>query len=780
MSLPANGAARAAWARLLAALGPIGVLGGAAAVGWTAPQAEQVVAMDAAVDRVQPDVVVVGNSLARLGVDVDALAEAVPGVARGLSLTMDGSGPATWEAVLARRVWARGAAPTLVVVPTLLSEATRASGDDAWDRDALALHTDDGFHAGRRRVRAAVDAPGRALAGWILAAWHPAAGADEVDAAVRRVLGEGLTIDAGGARWALPAVPGAAPAGGGDRDALRRVVAAARDEGAAVLVVWLPVRAHATERPVDVDAAHALTAALADASGVGVLDLSDLVLPAEAFVDDRHLAPQGQEVVTGRIGAYLRSHGGDARPAVFRFPPGRPPLVGVTLTRSGAPPPAPQAQREPLRDCCVLLRVPALAPMSHAGLLARGLTPVSPLRAWGPDGMLDPLGVGAEDRCDGTSRHAADAVVACLDGADGDALRLGWDPAPTTVVGGASAVWALPGTTLTWTLPAVTGTPEVVGSVVEVVPGRSASAAGGPPSLEAGAGPFAVARHGHRFAVHGALGDPTSGRVTWTTPADGAYAQLEALGLRWPDGAEQWFVGHAAGAAPRELALLDPDVGARVERPGPDVPVTLDGPAQPQPTPGLVLLPSRAVGSLSDRARLGRDPGAACNPVRVDGPDGPLGGPNADLSALHAGRSGYLLVPDGVLVGQGDGALTVVRTADLPRPHCRGVAWVHAGGASWTATVPGSRLVAGAASLFVRGAAFGVDGTVDVDVRVDDDVVAHHVVTAAALAAGVVLPLDPMVGPGDGEVTVALASPRPADLSVLLDAVTLREAGAGD
>ena len=315
----------------------------------------------------RPDVVVLGNSAARFGIDPDGLADAL-----GLdvvALTRPASGAATWTALLRHAVRDVGATPDLVVV----ASPTRA---------ALA---DRVTEAGARRDLAALLGPGDADLATALgdAAWDRIA---PDGATALRVTTLGALARWGA--WALDGAPGldpvdAWPAAADPEDghlpALRDAIHALGARWVLVLMPIAPARRARLDPPEE---AHRLIAWARDA-GAGVVDLRDLPLPAAAWRDAAHLGPAGRDAVTDALSDALRGavdH--DTLPAPAPRQPAR--AIGTT----GWPDPPAGVADGP----CVRLDDVAWRSLSPWALARAGLPIGPPVIAVDAEGTLPWIG----------------------------------------------------------------------------------------------------------------------------------------------------------------------------------------------------------------------------------------------------------------------------------------------------------------------------------------------------------------------------------------------------
>ncbi|MCB9679879.1 MAG: hypothetical protein H6733_00280 [Alphaproteobacteria bacterium] len=756
-----------------------------------------------------PRVVVLGNSIARVSLVAPQLSEAL-GLDGGVAkLTIDGSNSAHWYTILEHSVYEAGYAPDLVLIPNLPAYAL----DPVPHSPIVQVRLDELLQPGDALVRAKVrggspvpwwterltarrlDVRAFVLDGLKAASVDLVFGGDgddvrsrglaTADPALERVFGADGAVDMDLHAAAMPIVEVRGEAST-DRpitlagSLIPDLVQLAAAHGSRVLFVRMPVLPDPeilAREPAD--AVADLVDLLNDAPNGGYLDLSGLPVPATAFNDTVHLNDLGIRAFMDALVAYVDEVDvlGDTP-----FPRARPPLVPLQVGRTGTPPPLDAPEVRPWGGdglgCCSLAVAPALDGLDQRALLGRGLVAVSPVRVSVDGTPLRPVDALADhgDGCQGTSRHPRRALEVCPTRPIGDgAVQLSLDPGlPVTLDGtGHPSWWVYPHTAVTLTLPALEADGVLRAAWVH-------TAGDGATSLTVDDVAADVDVRDLRRVATATV--PAGRPVTVALSSDGPFALLQALGVE-TDGQLQMVVGSAAGLRGLPLRLT---TGAKrdehVDVVGPALPAVADGPLQAIAS-GLVLWPSTALGAMGDRARTGRQPGRACNPVDVLEDGAPLPGPNTSLRDLQQGTAGYLLEPRGVLFRSSDGTdpltngrtYTVRRTDDLPTPRCEGQHWVHPGG-TLTATHDAVGVLTGGADVLeLLATTWGPDAEVHVTVSADGAPLLDVDVDTTALSGGLLrVPLQRHLPASTSAVVFTLTVPDDGP-SLLLDGANLVE-----
>ncbi|GDX80370.1 hypothetical protein LBMAG42_21810 [Deltaproteobacteria bacterium] len=410
----------------LALLGPsltIGVF-----VAWITQPADTtttpaVSAMDAALAEAQPDFVSVGPSVAGRDIDFKALARRL-GLEQGAALTMDGSGPAHWYAMLKYRLFDAGYRPKLVLIVAPLKTTLRAGLLNTKEVATLVQHFEApdavlgakalGYahspvveRVMQRRAglsRSVLDPVRGAIVGLIFAPNHsPDGGLAVQTEAATSVFREG-SGQLGAAR-VLPGVEEEQPDGATDAGGLAGILPDLLDliraSGARAVVVRVPLSEHVRSYDQLTAAEERAAIVTINAHGAGYLDLRESSTSNSDFGDPFHLNRVGRARFTEALGGELERIGalGDLPIAAAKLP-----LV-ASLTREGAPPPLPSAE---LEDACHG-RVPWPDP-GFAALAALGLLDPAPLDL-SEDGALLSRGRAADAGCNGVWTARPDALA---------------------------------------------------------------------------------------------------------------------------------------------------------------------------------------------------------------------------------------------------------------------------------------------------------------------------------------------------------------------------------
>ncbi len=688
--------------------------------------------MDAAVDAADPEIVIVGNSIARVSLDEERLATALGVPGRAVRLSVDGFTSAGWYALLKHRVYGRGHQPKLVIIPNtpwfaLLSEPTAplsrarlaeqltpddgevlaklGRGGGSWWMERALRHRQALKDAILGEVKEAAlapfaedDAEGEAL----LASVFEREGA--VDFALHRAAMPIVEVDAAAAATPKPSL---------QTSMMAELVALVTSNGGKVLFINVPLAPGALLSLGDVDAERDLVGLFNDAPGSGYLDMTGLSVPPSAFSDPLHLNSYGRGLLTDAVIAWWSELGEGLDVA---FPEALAPLVPLAVARVGTPDPLPTIDLLPAAatdpPCCRRLAAPDLAGVADDALQRLAVHAVSPLVALA-DGV--PLAGGANHTqrqagCSGVSAHRSGILFACPSTVTENlSAQLATD-VPMRVENHPRPVWwVYPGTTLQITLPAAPVPTQAHAVWVRVAgEGSAAWAVDGVPQE-------AVDR-GRRSS--GTVALPANREVTlsWTVPSGGAWSLVQALAVE-QEGQLRAVAGTVQELAPGPLPMLAVK-GDVVKTRRDEVPnvVEPDGELKTGPVEGVALWPSKLVGSTTDHARLGRFAGATCTPIEVREDGVPLALPNLVLAELKQKTpGGWLGRSDGLLLVGSDGsdprtngrAYTVHWIADIPGRRCQDAEWVHPGGRLVLTHTAPAALLGGARGLEVRMQAFG-------------------------------------------------------------------------
>ncbi len=693
---------------------------------------EKVRAMDVAVDAADPEIVIVGNSIARVSLDEERLAAALGVPGRMVRLSVDGFTSAGWYTLLKHRVYGRGHRPKLVIIPNtpwfaLLSEpnaplsrarlaeqltpddgevlAKLGRGGGSWWMERALRHRQELKDAILSEVKhaalapfAADDAEGEAL----LASVFEREGA--VDFALHRAAMPIVEVDAAAASTPKPSL---------QTSMMAELVELVTSNGGRVLFINVPLAPGALLSLGDVDAERDLVGLFNDAPGSGYLDMTGLSVPPSAFSDPLHLNSFGRGLLTDAVIAWWSELGEGLD---VEFPEALAPLVPVAVARVGTPDALPSIDLLPAAatdpPCCRRLTAPDLAGLADDALLRLGVHAVSPIVAVA-DGARLAGGANYAQRqagCSGVSAHRAGILFACPSTETENLSAQLATEVPLRVENHPRPVWwVYPGTTLQITLPAAPVPTEAHAVWVRVSGEGSASwAVDGVPQE-------ALIR-GRRSS--GTVVLPANREVTlsWTVPPGGAWTLVQALAVE-QEGQLRAVVGTVQELSPGPLPMLAVK-GDVVKIRRDEVPniVEPDGELKSGPVEGVALWPSKLVGSTTDHARLGRFAGATCAPIELREDGVPLALPNLALAELKQKTpGGWLGRSDGLIFVGSDGsdprtngrAYTVHWIADIPGRRCLDAEWVHPGGkVVLTHTAPAAML-GGARGLEIRMQAFG-------------------------------------------------------------------------
>lgn len=460
----------------------------------------------------EPDVIVIGNSLAYRGIDEAQLEEAL-GLADDRLLVLhyyDTAAP-TWYAVLQHHVFGPGHRPKLVVVANSLRqilsvevpgttarrelEGIVGSGDPVLSDKVFGAKSSrwDRLRAERSAVRQHVlnGAMGLATLPFVTSAPPPPTGEDappigtgwlglasyEANRALDVVFQtEGATDQALQVRQSVPVVSVEGPAAvekgpvSPDRSLVPDLVALARANGANIVFARIPASPSGrAKHPEPPQAVEWEAVRLLNELGAGWLGLGHVELGEDAYVDGEHMNVEGRRTYTAALAEGLQA---------------------LDALGDGPMPPAP-------------------LPFSPPASIARTGTPPAACDPGLTDDALSALGLGGISPCDGPA-HA-------------DAFPLkGRGEEPVT------AHWVYPGTEATF---AFAPPPEEVGveTAVQVLL-LDLGAGTAPPVVEANGAPVALERDGWLWrGTSGAFAAPSAWGVTVRSPADGRYLLLRSV-----------------------------------------------------------------------------------------------------------------------------------------------------------------------------------------------------------------------------------------------------------
>ncbi|MEQ1568067.1 MAG: hypothetical protein ABMA64_20680 [Myxococcota bacterium] len=615
----------------------------------------QAIEMDEGLAETNPELVLLGDSMAGRNLNAERLGRGLGGVP--FDATVPGTTAPIWYVVLKDRVYAGGYTPSTVVVASSVEHLLTVAPESAWDRMSLASWSNGIDPAVELRMSGGRSAGGS----WISAR---AAGLrnqwvdgyrDQLVGALFAPLGEGTVAERGrelvqrsagavfgqGGSSAGSAESGAPLAHPGE-SFVADFVDLAESHQSRIVFVLLPIREGSTTRGTD-ELRRELTQWLDD-RGAMFVDLTRASRSASDFVDRVHMTPEAAMRTTEALIESIAA-GGDHAAATAR------------IVRAGEPAPVPIAGAPTrLGPCVVAYPAPALAPIATPAL-ERVSVPGSPLVVR-VDGA--PLGRAASEPlgCDGEwfVRPDGTVVIATSEvGVGVEHITLSWsDELPQEVdltlasrAGGVTPVryvgtllrragvwWALPGTSLE--IPIPEGTTAVSTSAVGL---------GGtePPSLWLDDRRVNLSREARVYSVD-RLEVQGARTLRWTAPADGPWLVLRHVASLVPDGPPDFLVGTELTSAASVPLLPVPGAPVTVSYAGPPPPIVQAPAQQLDRLAAQIDIDSEWV-SLSALKELTAS--ESCVPVRLSTANGMIDGRARDGSV-----SFNLPAPDAVAVWQ--------------------------------------------------------------------------------------------------------------------------------
>ncbi len=685
--------------------------------------------MDQLLAEHEPDVVILGNSLAYEGIDTGALGRALGG--RTVQhLTVFASPPPTWYAVLKNRVLAGGHHPGLVVVVGTPSFFMQTTVDSAMQVEGLAQQVgpDEPVIAAKTEGRAVGRVPDRVRL-------RTAALRDSlIEAGRLSVLASGgLTYEAARttAREASAAV---FDAEGAVDPALRRRVVPIVEVGRhrqQRTSVALPD----TYLPDLVDLAHQLGSQIVfvrapqppssqaraqrhpewiramvgyfNEVGAGWIDLTDLGLPESSFKDASHVNKRGRAVFTTALAERLSELGAMGEGPLAKATV---PLVVSSVERRGETPPLPPL--DPTRaveeaPCLYRLPAPALKSLNYGTMANHKLLGGEPLTLL-QDGQALQL-VRSEkaqpEGCTGTWRHVGtDLLVSPRQAPDGVAslhLEARLDPAPFVAnpAGTRRWHWLYAGTALSFHFADGGGTaarPLVARALVDVMAPRALATQESPPAWlvardmqgrelgrQAFSAPPAAAPGilAAELAVSAASG-PFD--VELVADADMPAATVAALGMGDAADALTWLIGTDDRNVSARI-LGGQRFAPEIEGPRPQLAARATVEAAGGLTDvGRILLP--ALSGVSDSSVYAATGKPKCSPLMVTEDGEPLDGHHrcAELRTDTADRGAWCHDGKRVLLRARDGSAPAdnghTYSVELdPAQACGGARWLYPG-----------------------------------------------------------------------------------------------------
>ncbi len=688
---------------ITALVGPSVVVAGV--LGWMSVPGDEVAHPDAvafheALDAVDPDVVVLGNSVSFRAVDEQQLGDALGRPGKVAKIFVPDSRSSAWYALTSSVVLARPRLPSLVVVAApryqllatdhdardlerlrnLLgadaeSVLSRITGQPASDARLLRLQDAvDHLFSWARDAAVGVAFGSDEGLGWIEGGRATADAAAAVVLDIERIVadptsGAHLPVTAPTAT-AVTLDPGPEVAAGFLQDLARE----ASDAGVRVVFVAIPVPSRG-----DLDEeVLAQTLKEVGALGAGWIDLSTLDMPASGYFDGVHMTGTGRERFTAALAEGLSS----IHALEGELVTAEPRRTWKAVQRVGSPPaPGPLAQaREGSQPCEVRLGAAALAEWSPAALLKSTGFASFPWLKVHQDGVPLKASEGRLQGCDGTFVWLGSGFVArTAKPWQASTFTLAWrDALPDRLRIGRAEVdgwWVLPETSLQFGFEDL-ATP----STIEVTAWPIGT-------------PSAWARWGSGERVELTVsGDVLAARLPITGSAMGPLelgatggglllrsVQLEA------DGREQIIFQMPSGRSDAVPLLTGPPGAVRVVAQTPPPAITAGAAVEQKGAPLLARVPLVGLSDFDPKVLDERASAAKCLPVRATLNGAPLPGGNAGLRAVHEqGKGAYHTVRGQIVVTAPDGEPALrddrVWGAFLePERACAGRLWVYPG-----------------------------------------------------------------------------------------------------
>lgn len=469
---------------IAALLLPLAVTGAAGA--WlTTPTPQerppQVVAIQDALARGKPGIVILGNSKATSDIDRKVLRTTLGYEPQIVTTNVAATSAPAWYAVLEQQVFAGGFTPEIVIVYGQFGAILRTEAPYAYERKAIedllvgpspALEQKVLGDVSSRRAIArhrATTVHGDLLTavrdyavGALLATDRAegvrVAGAALAQPALDKLLGANAHFLAREAARVVPVVdrPQELAMTAGDTPPAESLIpdfmTLAAAHGARIVFVRAPMAPSTTHADsVSAEVERDALAVIA-AGGASWIDLHALDLPTNAFKDDYHAGPVGRALITQALAdAVVRNRileGGVAEAT--------PPLLPTSVERVGTPPalPPPTFERIATLPCAFLARLPApFAFVAEDFQAANGFPRSTPLVARDASGAVLPrapnAGFGAT--CAGAWQHRRGGAMVAP--ATGDPTGITFALASEASVPddkGKPTWWVYPGTTTRW------------------------------------------------------------------------------------------------------------------------------------------------------------------------------------------------------------------------------------------------------------------------------------------------------------------------------------------
>jgi hypothetical protein len=409
----------------------------------------------------QPDIVIVGNSMAFTDVDLEQL-EKETGL-KGAHIKENGSSAPTWYTLLKYRVFENGHRPKVVVVvawlaPMLETKLTAPKSLAVLNRhfaepDAvLATRTlADAGLVGSLRSRAEA-----VKAGWMEALRDGVVGlifGEAPEEALGKVFAQGEFLKDASEVRVIPVqeqvreTTASAEVNPAD-SYLGEITALCRQYGADVVFLRAPLAPSNRSEETATPAQLRDTIRTLNSLGAGWVDLWDEDVPETEFADIRHLNRTGKKHLTSRLAESLKVLG----VGTGTIAPSKVPIQPDRVERVGEPDPIEAVLSEKLfAPCGRELKAPSVAAVAEAEVAEAGFGPVSPVGVWLDGKVLMRRSKVLElTECSGKSTHIKGSLRFSLPGLDikGTPTAGYLTELPVRVDEFPPVWWVLPGTTL--------------------------------------------------------------------------------------------------------------------------------------------------------------------------------------------------------------------------------------------------------------------------------------------------------------------------------------------
>ncbi len=778
---------------------------------------ERAAAMEAELAALDPEVVFVGNSLVRAGVDPRIVGQGLGDrPVRVANAAEPGTRPANWYTVLKNRVYGQGLRPKLVVVGMIPSTMVRTGVSNDLAQRSLANHAADYEPVVDRKVygRDAVNPMVHRLhrnRGAFQDAWARTVRALSVglfmvdgdggvlergeriaSASLEAVFGLDGALDMSLHHRVIPiALPVSEARAASDRGTVADsfvpdLLDLAEAHGSRVAFAWFPLTAAKTEAVALDPAEQAALVTLLNEGGAAWIDLHARPFGDELFTDAVHLNQAGRERLSRLLAQELSAI--DALGS-GPFAPAEVPVTASFVARlEGTPPDLGPVEPEPSGkdDCLLVIKRPDLFALSNTATDAAGVGMVSPIvvledgrpltrRRWKKQ-LEEPRCSGAylpqtgrmwlapSEPSTAAQHEYTLALSANLPVSDGTSE--GW--------------WVYPGTSLELDLDLQGGaqpTALVLGlePILDKGPSLEATVDGVPMILE----PVGPAWYRARLPL---VAGTSPDKLLVRSPADGPYALLRWVAVETERGTAD-LIGDASRMEP-PLANLIPKAGpSPVEALTEAATFPLELAAADAPKVAKAAIP--ALVALDDTAISARLPCRGCSPLRLVENGTERDAPAWVCSAVRKGEPDQSCQDeDSFLFTAGDGSDPLangkpyaLRLRDERRYKER--VWIYPGDRLRIAAriTERRRLRHGASSLTIGAVPIAdtPDGRLSLRLLGGEDVYLETTLPLRVLAEGSLeIPLDRRLPATGGAVTLELTSDAQASY-LLLEQALLRQ-----